>query len=77
MGMLFFLFLMSEPTGLPVAAGSPQMPSRSSRTWNARPSLRPHAPNAAAVFASPVATSEPMYMAPSMSAPVLREIMSR
>ena len=39
-GSDFFLARRSERTGLPVTSGAPQMPSRSSVSWNARPDVR-------------------------------------
>ena len=39
----------SSPAGLPVVAGSPKTPSRSSRSWNASPSGSPNAVSSASV----------------------------
>ena len=39
----------SSPAGLPVVAGSPKTPSRSSRSWNASPSGSPNADSSASV----------------------------
>ena len=35
----------SSPAGLPVTAGSPKIPKRSSRSWNASPSGSPYSDN--------------------------------
>src|SRR5205814_7312757 len=70
-GSDFFLARRSDRTGLPVTSGAPQMPSRSSVSWKARPACAPNA-------ASPIASSggaptwmEPMLHAHDISAAVL------
>ena len=56
----------SSPAGLPVVAGSPKTPSRSSRSWNASPSGRPNAVSAASVARRRPASAAPMCSGRSM-----------
>ena len=63
----------SARTGLPVTAGSPQMPSRSSTSWNASPSSAPNAASAvtSAAAGAPARTRADLRRAAPSSAPVL------
>ena len=67
---------MSSATGLPVTDSSPQIPSTSSWIWNARPSIRPHSPNAATVAASAPPAIAPMAIDAPTSAAVLPSIIA-
>src|SRR5271166_930554 len=76
-GSDFFRARRSARTGLPVTSGAPQMPSRSSVSWNASPTC---APNPARLIASvggaPRCTAL-MLQAQAISAAVLSPAMSR
>ncbi len=61
----------SPNTGLPVTAGSPQIPSRSSTAWNASPRWPPNARSGSTTSAPAPASTAPIDEAHSSSAPVL------
>ena len=67
----------SARTGLPVTSGAPQMPSRSSVSWNASPTCAPNpARPIASVGGAPRCTA-PMLQAHAISAAVLSPAISR
>ena len=71
MGIDFFCSRRSLPTGLPVAAASPQMPRTSSTAWNAMPSVIPKCSSAPTWASLPPPSTAPMAVDCASSAPVL------
>ena len=85
---LFSTWVLAEPCDgsafsgvfmgtLPVLASTPQMPSRSSLSWNARPKDQPKRRYRLMTSSSSVASSAPASMDAEISAAVLRPIMSK
>src|SRR5580704_10702348 len=67
----------SARTGLPVTSGAPQMPSRSSVSWNASPTCAPNPARAIASVGGAPRCTAPMLQAHAISAAVLSPAMSR
>ena len=76
-GSDFFLARRSARTGLPVTSGAPQMPSRSSVSWNASPTCAPNPASAMASVGGAPRCTAPMLQAQAISAAVLSPAMSR
>lgn len=76
-GSDFLRATKSAPTGLPVTAGSPQIPIRSSISWNARPISRPKPSIACAASSEAPAYVAPIAQAAPSSAPVLASAIAR